>query len=313
MTAHSEALTQTFLSSLRAALKKEFSGCKEVAVKLHFGEIGNKTALTPEQVKPSTNILSELGISFFLYDTSVAYTSGRSLPATHKAQAKAKGWGQLGRIVIDGGFTPKQGEHFTYEVGKPLGDADGVLVISHVKGHACTGFGGAIKNLGMGALSKTSKRAIHAGGEPKQEGACEGCKACEEACPLHAITVKEDGPHIRRCYGCSNCSYTCPSGYLAPKVAPFDELLADGARAAASTFKKQYYVNLVENITKVCDCMPFGGELIADDCGYVHGGDMAGVDRESHRLVMEKMGKDVFLEHNLKTGLLQVEAVEKGR
>lgn len=299
-----------FLAKLESELKLEFLGCKRIAVKLHFGEPGNKTALRPEDIEPITKLLKKLGIRFFLYDTSVSYDSPRNNPEGHRKAALEKGWGKVGDIVIDGGFLNVKMKHLTYEVGKPLADADGVLVVSHLKGHVCCGFGGAIKNLGMGALSKKSKQDIHNGGRVKYTGGCTQCRTCERVCPLNCIKVT-DKPEFGLCYGCSNCAYSCPAGAIKPNVAYFDVLLAEGAAAAQSTFKKQYYVTFVKNITKCCDCEPEPGAIIAPDCGVLLSKDIVAIDRAGHDIVAAKAKEDVFLKHNKKSGLEHVKAAEK--
>ena len=119
------------------------------AVKLHLGEPGNKTALTPSQVRPFTDILDGLGIGFFLYDSPVIYGGLRSNPDSYKRYAIDKGWGKLGKIQIDESFIVVKGNHMDYEVCNALTNAQSVLVISHFKGHVCSGFGGAVKNLGI--------------------------------------------------------------------------------------------------------------------------------------------------------------------
>ncbi|MCF7798345.1 DUF362 domain-containing protein [Candidatus Woesearchaeota archaeon] len=303
-------LTPTFLRTLKKTLAEEFKDAQTIAIKIHFGEVGNSNALKPKDVQPFTELLSEMGKEFFLYDTSVAYPGPRSNPLTHKALALAKGWGKLGKISLGDDIIKEKGAYMTYEVAKKLADADGVLVISHVKGHTCTGFGGAIKNLGMGALSKQSKRAIHNGGKPKQEGTCTACKACEKACPAHSIRVL-DKPKVGLCYGCSDCGYVCPTGYMAPKTEFFDKTLADGALAAEKHFKTKYYINIIKGISKLCDCVPTSGKKLAKDAGYLHDGNMAAIDRKSHEILFKQEGKDVFKEANLKSGLVHIEACEQ--
>ncbi|MBI5881186.1 DUF362 domain-containing protein [archaeon] len=298
-----------FLAKLEAELKKEFSGCKRIAVKLHFGEPGNKTAFRPEDIAPITEVLKKLGIEFFLYDTSVAYPSPRGDTETNKRLALEKGWGTIGEVVVDGGFVPVSKGRI-YEVGKPLADADGVLVVTHFKGHVCCGFGGAIKNLGMGALSKKSKQGIHDGGSTKYIGGCTQCRTCERMCPIHGIKVT-DKPEFITCYGCSNCAYVCPAHAIKPKVEYFDVLLAEGAAAAQSKFKRQYYVTFLKNITEKCDCESDPGRIIAPDKGILLSKDIVAIDKAAYDIITSKGTDDVFLRHNKKTGLEHVKAAEK--
>ncbi len=248
---HSKEFSEKFLLKLEEELKIVFNGCKRIAIKIHFGEPGNKNAFIPEQIKPIIEVLKKLKIDFFFYDSSVAYSSPRNNPHTHKKVAEQKGWGELGEIKTDNRFIRCHGKFMNYEVCRSLIEADGVLVISHVKGHACSGFGGAIKNLGMGALTKKSKRKIHAGGKPKIVGKCMRCKLCEKACPIEGIKVT-DKPKFKKCYGCSDCIRVCLNEVLSPKINYFDELLADGANTAQSNFKKVFYISYLQNISKDC-------------------------------------------------------------
>lgn len=304
--------TKTYKKFLKEQLKKAFDECKRIAIKIHFGEPGNKTAFILKDIELITNTLKELNIGFFLFDSPVAYNSPRGTVEGYKKVAKDKGWDKLGEIVISNENKEVKGPSMTYQVCKSLIDADGVLIVSHVKGHICSGFGGAIKNLGMGALSKETKGAIHAGGTPNTMAEkCIQCKACEAACPLNELKIGSEGPVLGMCYGCSNCAYVCPTGAIKPKINYFDTLLAEGANAAYSNFKKSYCINYVKKITKLCDCEKDPEGIIAQDIGILLSNDIVAIDHAAHTLVTEKAGEDVFLKHNKKTGLQQVEAAKK--
>ena len=306
----STELNDSFLAKLKEELSERFSGCKKIVVKMHFGEPGNKAAFTLPDVKPIFDVLDGMGFDVTFYETSVAYGSPRSTSDGHQQVAIEKGYDHHGEIVIDGEFVTVKKDDMAYEVGKELGDADAVLVISHLKGHCCAGFGGAIKNLGMGALSKKTKGMIHAGGMPEYVGGCVQCGTCEKMCPIGGIKVT-DKPEFITCYGCSNCVYVCPENAIKVKKQYFDVLLAEGALAAQDTFKKYYYVTMVKRIAKECDCEKDCKEMIGPDIGWIMGPDGVALDKCAHDLIVVKAGKDVFLEKNKKSGLQQVEAGEK--
>jgi uncharacterized Fe-S center protein len=305
---HSTGMTE-FAHRVTPEIKRCFAGCDSIAVKLHFGEPGNKFALVPQQVKPLTDILQGLGLEYFLYDSSVAYGGPRGNPETHKKAALAKGWGELGEIRTNDDSISIRGEYMTYRVCSELSNADGVLVVSHFKGHVCSGFGGAIKNLGMGALHVQSKSAIHEGAKPIVDGECSQCGTCVDTCPVDGIRL-EEYPHFETCFGCSECIKLCPDQTLKVKLAFFDDLLADGAAAAASTFKRAYYINYLTNIAESCDCDPGAKLIIAPDAGYIAGSDGVAVDRASRDVVNKMAGEDVFLKHNHKSGMEQIVAAE---
>ncbi len=299
-----------FLLKVKEEIKDKFKDCNKIAIKIHFGEPGNKTAFRPEDIKPVTDILNELNMKFFLFDSLVEYSSLRSNADSYKNFAIKKGWGKLGEIRINDENVSVKGENLTYEVCKELVDADAVLVVSHVKGHVCTGFGGAIKNLGMGALTKKTKSDIHYGGEPVFVGKCTQCKACERACPLETLKVK-DKPIFGTCYGCSDCVYACPNSAIKTKVNYFDTLLAEGAAVAQSKFKKVYYISFLKNITKLCDCQSHPGEIIANDYGFLASPDGVAIDMAAYDVILKNEGQDVFLKFNKKSGTEQVKAAEK--
>lgn len=306
---YSKDLGEQFLVNLKNELRRVFKNCRKIAIKIHFGEPGNKSAFKPRDIKPVTDLLKELNIDFSLYDSSVTYNSLRSNSFSHRKYAIDKGWGELGEINTEDNFIVVKGKRMNYEVSKFLADADGVLVISHFKGHYCCGFGGAIKNLGMGALSKKSKSNIHSGGEPVIIGKCTKCKNCERACPINGIVVLDE-PKFEKCYGCSNCIYSCKNKVLKPKVDFFDYLLADGANAAQSKFKKVYYVSYLKNISKFCDCERDAKDIISGDVGFLSGENAVAIDMASRDLIIKKTGEDIFLKHNKKSGIEQIKAAE---
>jgi len=307
---YSAQLNTPFMKDLSQIIKNKFIDCKKIAIKMHFGEPGNENSFEPKHVQPFTNLLKELDIAYFMFDSSVAYAGERSNPKTHLKAAIAKGFGELGEIRTNDDFVISKGENLDYEVCKELADADGVLVLTHLKGHCCSGFGGAIKNLGMGALTSNSKSAIHDGGKPIFDGKCHQCGLCAKSCPINGIIISEE-PNFNKCFGCSNCTTICPDDLISPKLKDFDELLADGAAAAQRTFKKRLYITQMINISKLCDCVSNPGAKIAEDAGYLISEDACSIDHAARDIIVEQAGEDVFLENNKKTGLKQIECAEK--
>lgn len=308
---YSREMSKELYARLKQELKERFKGCKSIAVKIHFGEPGNETSFKPEDVKVFIDMLKELDLDFFMYDSSVAYNSPRGNPESHLKVVLEKGWDKLGPVSVDDSkYVEVKGKKLIYQVCKPLVDADAVLVITHFKGHMCSGFGGAIKNLGMGALTKKSKKEIHDGSKPYYEGECIQCLACERSCPTKSIKVT-DYPEIDDCAGCSICEIVCPQECLHPKVDFFDTLLAEGASAAFSKFKRAYFINVAKNISKRCDCAASPGDIIASDVGYFFSVDPVAIDMACYNKTLEEEGKDVFKLHNKKSGTEQVIAAEK--
>lgn len=306
---HSDRLSESFLATVRVNLERTFADCETLAVKLHFGEPENPYTFQPEDIEPVTRILQDLHLDYFLFDSPVTYGGPRGNVDSHKELARQLGWNELGAIRTKNDFVTVEGENMQFEVCSQPGNADGVLVVNHFKGHICSGFGGAIKNLGMGGLTKNSKNAIHNGGSPEVVGECTQCGACEEVCPVEAITVNSE-PAVNGdlCVGCSKCIIACTEDTLRPSVNYFDELLADGAHAAQSTYNKYYYITYIRNIAAECDCELHPSGIIAGDAGYLVGKDGVAIDQAAFDVVRRQEKQDVFLRHNNKSGTEQVQA-----
>lgn len=291
-----------FLENLKSELKGYFSG--KVAVKLHMGEVGNKYFLKPEFVKKIVDVLKDTGAEPFLFDSPVVYKSPRCFAKGYILVARKHGFTEKNigcPVIISDEFIEQElivdGKKVGFQVCKDLVNADGVLILSHVKGHYCSGFGAGIKNLGMGALSKKSKGMIHTGSEPVYSSGCNVCGLCSKNCPTNNIRYDNGRPFFDKswCCGCSNCVVVCPQKAIKPKLAIFSDLLAAGAYAALKNFKKSFFVNVVKDVSKLCDCVP-GGRLVIKDVGYLMSKDLTSADKAAHDLIIEKNGKDVFKE-----------------
>ena len=299
------------LSQLKAVAEKELSSVffegESVAIKLHMGEAGNEHYLKPGFVKIIVDALKKIGARPFIFDSPVVYPGGRDTPAKYIDTAKEHGFSEetIGcPLVISNESIKVKGKHLGYGVCKDLVDADGVLVLTHAKGHTCSGYGGAIKNLGMGALTKESKGDIHDAANPEIMGDCVGCNACVKACPLQILKLENKKVVLNNdsCIGCSICIQECKYEVLKPKVEMFDVLLSEGANAAHKNFKKSYYINAVINISKKCDCFSDMNKnpIILEDVGVLFGKDIVAVDKASLDLINKKFGDNLFLKHNRK-------------
>jgi len=304
------------LIRLEQELKNIFKSGDRIAIKLHMGEAYNPNHLQPDFVGKFVRLLKSMGMKPFLFDSPTMYSGPRHTVAGYEKQAAKLGFTEAGagcHVIISDDYAESKGKHLTYQVCKPLAGADGVLVLTHFKGHACSGVGGAVKNLGMGALTKKSKDDIHKGAMPLLKGKCALCRKCIEVCPTKCISYDESGPVFNRkkCYGCSKCIQNCPSKCLKPRLAEFDDLLADGANAAQKKFKKAYFVNVLRRIANVCDCSSKDLHIVCPDIGILMGSDACAIDRASLDLVNRRSGRDLFLELWHKPPLMHVYAAEK--
>lgn len=307
-----------FRKTLFDEFKDIFHKDDKIAVKLHMGEKGNPYYLKPEFVKIFVETLKELKTKPFLFDSPVMYPGGRHTADKYLETAAEHGFTEkiIGcLIVISNESECIKTEHLKVEVCKPLLEADGLVVLSHVKGHMCCGFGGAIKNLGMGGVSIKTKANIHNFANPIFAGECTGCGTCAKICPASTISIKDKKANFNYsgCWGCGQCIVSCPSNVLKPKIATFDRLIAEGASAVLKNKKKTYFINVIKDIAKLCDCCSDPGEIVLEDIGIIMGNDIVAVEKASLDLINEKAGKDLFLEIHKKSPLEHIkEAKELG-
>ena len=277
---------------LHAALEQvgigDFAG-KRVPVKLHMGETGNRYFISPSFVKLVVEKLKAVGAEPFLFDTTVAYPGDRATVDGHRKVASRHGFGKdrMGCEVVigDKGIAVAESGQ-TFDVAREIHQSTHLVVISHVKGHIQTGFGGAIKNLGMGGVTRETKRKIHLMCVPiLSREMCDLCGMCAEACPFDAITLDPEWRRSKtKCMGCGKCVSVCNIGALRYNVMDLQRALALSARACVWG-KRALYVNSVVNISRNCDCDAHAGPIICPDIGYLASGSLAAVDRASLDLI----------------------------
>jgi uncharacterized Fe-S center protein len=269
---------------------ERFAG-ESVPVKLHMGEPGNPYILKPELAREVVGAVVSAGGSPFLTDTTVAYPGERSHKKGYEQVAQRHGFTpeRVGcPVVIDDEGVRVLEAGVSLEVAVHLHVARCMVVLSHVKGHIQAGFGGAIKNLGMGGVTKVSKRRIHHMAVPVHDSTvCTLCGECESVCPAGAITVDTEWRIDRgECEGCGKCVLVCAPRALKVEVMSLAESLAISARACTKN-KAVVYVNSLHDIAEGCDCASNPGAIVCPDIGYVVGTDAAAVDAASLDLVDE--------------------------
>ncbi len=202
----------------------DFKG-KFVAIKMHFGELGNFAYLRPNYVKVVADLVKELGGKPFLTDCNTLYPGSRKNAVDHLYNAEVNGFNSMTTgcsiIIADGlkGLDEMEvpvpnGEYCkTALIGRALYDADIIISLAHVKGHEATGFGGAIKNVGMGGGSRAGKMIQHSDGKPVvKTKKCKSCKMCAKECGSDAISYESGKAEINQdlCKGCGRCIGACP-------------------------------------------------------------------------------------------------------
>jgi len=223
---------------------------KTVPVKLHMGENGNKYFPQPDLAKQVVDSLKEKGAQPFLFDTTVAYQGARHKKSNYLKLAIFHGFTveKVGcSVIIDDTGVPTVIDGRSYEVADHLKSASHLFALTHVKGHIQSGMGGAIKNFGMGGVTKETKVQIHHGSRPiHQNDACTVCGVCAEVCPFDAITIKDgswkcDGSE---CFGCGVCVDACQHKAIRNQDADMQYLLACSAKACVQEKHVTYRTGL---------------------------------------------------------------------
>ncbi len=278
----------------------DFRGVR-VPIKLHMGEPGNRYYISPSIVKSTVGKLKDVGAKPFLFDTTVAYPGSRSTRDGYERVAYKHGFGKdkmdCEVVIGEEGVKVVEGGH-SFDVAKEIYESTHLVVISHVKGHIQAGFGGAIKNMGMGGVTKGTKRMIHHMCMPRfLAEKCDLCGSCADVCPSHAITVDLDWRYDSiTCGGCGKCVYACPSEALRHEVMDFQKGLALAAKACIWG-KRVLYINTLVNRTRSCDCDPNADPIICPDIGYLASNELAAIDGASLELI-NKVKSRVFEEMN---------------
>ncbi|UCC94568.1 MAG: DUF362 domain-containing protein [Candidatus Omnitrophota bacterium] len=261
--------------------------------KLHFGEKGNKSYINPSLLAPLIKFFHAQGTNPFLFETNTLYRGQRMNSIDHIRLAKSHGFGKLNvPIIIGDGLRGKDEieahvelKHFsTCFIASALKDIDFLLVLSHFTGHMLTGFGAAIKNLGMGCASRRGKLAQHCVVSPQiKEDKCVLCGECAKVCPTAAVLRKDKCFCIveEKCIGCAQCISVCPQA--AVKIIwseEYDELgekMVEHAYAVAK-HRKCAYINFCIYITKECDCMNKENNEYVPDYGIFFSEDPVCID-----------------------------------
>ncbi len=273
-----------------------------VAVKMHFGESNETGHVRPRFVRRIVAWLAKRGFRPFVTDTNTLYRGTRSDTVSHLRTAAEHGFtlSAVGApIVIADGIRgtnevrlPAPG-HLVGEaaIGAELAKADAIVCLTHFKGHELSGFGGAIKNLGMGGASRSGKLEQHSTTKPYVKGGCVACGVCAQWCPVDAITVEEAALiDENRCIGCGECIAVCPEKAVGVRWNESTDILQKkmveylGALAGAKK-GRIVYVSFITDVHPVCDCYGTAKTPIVPDLGVAASLDPVAIDQACYDLV----------------------------
>jgi uncharacterized Fe-S center protein len=266
----------------------------KVGIKLHMGERGNGPPIDPEDIRILFEKIRKSGGEPFLIDTTVLYKSERYTMEGYMKIAKENGYGEFPVVIAD---DSKYDEMNGIKVSREILDADALIILSHATGHILTGFGGSIKNIGMGCATKDGKKQIHDTTIPRYEGTkCKSCGICIEQCPRDLISFDEDKKIVidyTHCAGCSRCVKNCPTGALwQPEkgVESSFRAFCSSAKGIVSSFPKEniIFINVLKNITPMCDCSGTPGKPVCKDIGYLVEDNPLKADQKSVELILKE-------------------------
>ena len=280
----SKQITPEKVVELYKAVGLELPG--KVAVKVHSGEPGNQNFLTPEFWQPMVE-----AVHGTIVECNTAYPGERNTTDAHRRTMIKHGWSKLFDVDILDAEGPDlelpipNGKRIQKNlVGKDIKNYDSMLVLSHFKGHPMGGFGGALKNIGMGCGSRAGKEEMHSSGKPVvDQDKCIGCGKCVENCA-------HNGPHIEngkctilkyKCTGCGRCINVCPMHAIHADYAIANELLnckiAEYAKAVVDG-RPSFHIALAVDVSPCCDCHNFSDVPIVPNVGMFASFDPVALD-----------------------------------
>ena len=271
---------------------------KFTAIKMHFGEPGNLSFLRPNFAKAVADRVRKLGGYPFLTDCNTLYVGRRKNALEHMDAAYENGFFPLAtgcQVIIADGLkgtddveVPLEGgtEFKSAFIGRAVMDADVFISLTHFKGHELAGFGGAIKNIGMGCGSRAGKMAMHSNGKPAVDAEkCRGCRTCARYCAQGAISFGQDKKASidhSKCAGCGRCIGTCnfdaisneydaDSGILNRRMAEYTKAVVQG--------RPCFHISIVNQVSPCCDCHGENDAAIVPDIGMFASFDPVALDK----------------------------------
>ena len=293
-----------------------------VAVKLHFGELGNTAFIRPLFIRKIVESIKGVGGFPFLTDANTLYAGTRSDSPSHLTTAIQNGFAysviEAPLIIADGlrgksetAVTVNQKRFKRVYIGTDIVEADALISVAHFKGHELSGFGGTIKNLGMGCASRKGKLAQHSTVGPMViEKKCIGCGDCISHCSQNALALVDEKAVLdsKKCIGCGECILVCPNEAIQIQwdqaIPVFLENMVEYTMGVLKGKEdKTLFLNFITNVSPACDCYGYNDAPIVRDIGIVASKDPVAIDQASVDLVnSEQALPDSCLKTNMASG-----------
>lgn len=230
-------------------------------------------------------------------DCNTLYVGGRKNALDHLESAYQNGFNPYNtgaHVVIADGLKGldevlvpvPDGKHVKEaKIGRALMDADIIISLTHFKGHEAAGFGGVIKNIGMGGGSRAGKMEQHSAGKPYvQQDICVGCHKCEQYCAHDAVHVTDGKSFIteEKCVGCGRCVGVCPVDAISPMWDEANTVLSEKMAeytAAIVRNRQRFHISFVMDVSPYCDCHGENDMPIVPDVGIMASYDLVALDQ----------------------------------
>jgi uncharacterized Fe-S center protein len=283
---------------------------QRVAIKTHFGEAGNTTHLDPAFSEKICGLVRSKGGAPELVECNTLYKGERMESESHVALAKRHGFVFAPVVICDDPkkdwiISIKGGKHFKkVKIGALLKNYDMMIAVTHCKCHVEAGYGGALKNVGMGLGSRAGKLEMHAKVKPIfDSGKCKACGVCVKNCPADAIVMEKYAKmDTAKCIGCATCIAVCPHDaveipWTGATTKEVQERIVEYAFGITQKVRTVYF-NFLVNITPLCDCVADSGKPLMKDIGILASEDVVAIEQASIDMIKARAGRDVFLEAN---------------
>jgi uncharacterized Fe-S center protein len=302
----------------RTNLKEKIKERDLVAIKLHFGERGNTAFIRPIFLRRIVDRVKHYKGKPFLTDTNTLYIGTRGEAISHLTTAYQNGFVYSvvdAPLLISDGLRGNSSvkvtidkPHFkTVSIAHAIYMADALISVAHFKGHELSGFGGTLKNLGMGCASREGKLSLHSNISPRVKAkVCKGCELCLTTCAHEAISMLPPKAAIeskrmtafidsKKCIGCGECILTCPTGAVQIQwnetIPVFQKKMVEYAYGAVEKKKRKVlYLNFLTQISPACDCWGYSDTPIVSDIGILCSEDPVAIDQASVDLVNGQEG-----------------------
>ena len=293
----------------RVDLKSRIKKDNLVAVKLHFGERGTTAYIRPIFIRRIVDKIKDYGGRPFLTDCNTLYGGERGNAVSHIVMAIENGFDYAvvgAPLIISDGLKGSSAVKVKIDkemfkqvsIGKEIFHSDSIVSVAHFKGHELSGFGGTIKNLGMGCGSRVGKLQQHSSVSPSiKKKLCIGCGDCVEWCAQDAISLIDEKAKIdpKKCIGCGECFLICKQEAIQAKwneMGPsFQKKMVEYTLGVLKgKEEKSVFINFITEVSPACDCYPCSDVPIVPDVGIVASTDPIAVDQASVDLVNQQPG-----------------------